>query len=129
MSLILLATNPYLTLYIKVARYCKCLFCRLGRLARLRRLEYSSGCVSFIILTMYSFPIWWQYVKYGNIEDLYESNFASVRNRFLNLERAPALWLAFLQSSLMCYLNARCSSINFEKANVPSAFYDMRIQC
>ena len=53
----------------------------------------------------------WQYVKYGNIEDLYKSNFASVGISFLNLERTPTLWLAFIRSSLMCLLNKRCSSM------------------
>ena len=42
MSLTLLGTIPCLTLYIKIAISCKHLFCRLGRLARLRKLEYST---------------------------------------------------------------------------------------
>ena len=45
MSMTLLGTTQYLTLYIKVARSCKCWSCRLGRLAWLRRLEYSTECV------------------------------------------------------------------------------------
>ena len=110
MSTTLPGTKPYLTLYIKVARSCKRLFCRLGRLARLRRLEYSTECVLYTILTaryctlstflaseaLQKCHIRWQYVKYGNIEDLYKSNFAFV--------------LAFIHSSLMCLLNTRCSS-------------------
>ena len=125
MSTTLLGTKPYLTLYIKVARSCKRRFCRLGRLARLRRLEYSTECVLYTILRARSYTlstflasealqkchIRWQYVKYGNIEDLYESNFVSVGIRFLNLEGTPTLWLAFIHNSLICLLNTRCSSM------------------
>ena len=121
----LLGTKPFLTLYLKVARYCKRRFCRLDRLARLRRLEYSTEYVLHTILRTRSCTLSTflasealqkchkrgQYVKYGNIEDLYKSNFASVGIRFLNLERTPALWLAFIRSSLMCLLNTRRSSM------------------
>ena len=125
MSTTLLGTKPFLTLYLKVARSCKRRFCRLDRLARLRRLEYSTEYVLHTILRAHSCTLSTflasealqkchkrgQYVKYGNIEDLYKSNFASVGIRFLNLERTPALWLAFIRSSLMCLLNTRRSSM------------------
>ena len=125
MSTTLLGTKPYLTVYIKVARSCKRRFYRLGRLARLRRLEYSTECLLYTILrarscTLSTFlasealqkcHIRWQCIKYGNIEDLYKSNFASVGIRFHNLERTPTLWLAFIHSSLMCLLITRCSSM------------------
>ena len=125
MSTTLLGTKPFLTLYLKVARSCKRRFCRLDRLARLRRLEYSTEYVLHTILRARSCTLSTflasealqkchkrgQYVKYGNIEDLYKSNFASVGIRFLNLERTPALWLAFIRSSLMCLLNTRRSSM------------------
>ena len=43
-------------------------------------------------------------ISTDNIEDLYKSNFAFVGIRFLNLERTPTLWLAFIHSSLICLL-------------------------
>ena len=135
MSKTLLGAKPYFGIFnftrinLRVARSCKCLFFRLGRLARLRRQEYSTECVLYTILralfcTLSTFlasealqkcHIRWQYVKYGNIEDLYKSNFAFVGIGFLNLERTPTLWLAFIcfiHSSLMCLLNTRCSSMS-----------------
>ena len=106
MSTTLLGNKPYLTLYMKVARSCKRRFCRLGRLAR--------SCTLSTFLASEALQkchVRWQYVKYGNIEDLHKSNFASVGIRFLNLERTPTLWLAFIHSSLMCLLSTRCSSM------------------
>ena len=57
---------------------CKRLFCRLGRLARLRRPEYSCDCLLYHSCTLLTFlasetlqrwHIRSQYAKYGNIED------------------------------------------------------------
>ena len=44
---------------------------------------------------------------------VHESNFASVRIRFLNLDRTPNLWLAFffLHCSLICLLITKCTSL------------------
>ena len=125
MSTTLLGTKPYLTLYMKVARSCKRRFCRLGRLAR--------SCTLSTFLASEALQkchIRLQYVKYGNIEDLHKSNFASVGIRFLNLQRKPTLWLAFFSQFTNVFAKYKVFvDDNSEKANVRSTFNDMRIDC
>ena len=53
----------------------------------------------------------WQYVKCGRIAALKRCNLASVGIRFLSLIITPILWLAFLQTLLICKLKFRPQSI------------------
>lgn len=60
---------------------------------------------------------------------VHESKFASVRIRFLNLERTPNLWLAFF-FTLLTDMFAKYKVyviINSEKPNVLSTFNDMSV--
>ena len=63
---------------------------------------------------------------------VHESNFASVRIRFLNLDRTPNLWLAFFFFTLFTDMFANYKVyviVNSEKPNVLSTFNDMSVHC
>lgn len=56
--------------------------------------------------------------------------FASVGIRFLNLERTLTLWLAFFTQFTKVFAKYKVFvDVDSEKANVPSTFNDMRIDC
>ena len=55
----------------------------------------------------------WQYVKCGRIAALKRCNLASVGIRFLSLIITPILWLAFLQTFLICKLTLLICKLNY----------------